>query len=123
MPDQAQLNLTHLCDASNPAMERTTINNWWTEARQFGIATVQLALLLVVLRQFQIESNAFLRIAVLAFGGFVIHYFLPASLRLPFFSILSLAGIAIVLVVTTVVWLVRIVVFLMVMCHFLVRFR
>ena len=123
MPDQAQLNLTHLCEASNPAMERTTINNWWTEARQFGIATVQLALLLVVLRQFQIESNAFLRIAVLAFGGFVIHYFLPASLRLPFFSILSLAGIAIVLGGTTAAWLVGIGGLLIGICHLPVRFR
>ena len=46
----------------------------------------QLVLLLLLLRQFQIESIAFLRLAVLAFGGFAVHARLPLRMRLPFFS-------------------------------------
>ena len=47
---------------------------------------LQLALLLVALRQFQIENAALLRISLLAFAGFAVHYFLPFKLRLPFFA-------------------------------------
>jgi hypothetical protein len=95
----------------------------WTGATQLGIVTIQLVFLLVVLRQFQIESNAFLRIAVLAFGGFVIHHFLPPRLRLTFFSMLSLAGIVIVLGGVTAAWLVGIGGVLIGICHLPVTFR
>lgn len=57
---------------------------------------VQLGLLLLLLRQFQIESAAFLRLAMLAFAGFAVHALLPLAWRLPFFAGLSLAGIALV---------------------------
>ena len=38
----------------------------------FALVGIQLVLLLLLLRQFQIESAAFLRLAALAFGGFAI---------------------------------------------------
>ena len=41
----------------------------------------QLALLALIIRQFQIQSGAFLRVALLAFIGFSIHYFLPLRCR------------------------------------------
>src|SRR5438128_2502259 len=69
---------------------------------QIGITSyivilLQLGLLTLLLRQFQIESAAFLRLALLAFGGFAIHAVLPMRYRLPFFLGLSLIGIVLVL--------------------------
>src|SRR4030095_5508637 len=74
----------------------------------FLILLGQLGLLMLVLRQFQIESGAFLRLAILAFGGFAVHAFLPLRFRLPFFLLLSFAGIGIVLGVVHGLWLVAI---------------
>lgn len=44
---------------------------------QFLVIGAQLALLALVIRQFEVESNAFLRVALLAFAGFALHAFLP----------------------------------------------
>ncbi len=53
------------------------------ERAKLALILFQLGLLAIVIRQFQIESGAFLRIALLAFAGFFVHYFLrclvPAS--------------------------------------------
>jgi hypothetical protein len=57
--------------------------DWLSLVKFVGILG-QLALLLIVLRQFQIESNAFLRLCALTFVGFAIHYFLPMRFRLLF---------------------------------------
>ncbi len=62
-------------------------------AVNFLIVLAQLGLFTLVLRQFQIESGAFIRLALLAFAGFAIHAWLPLRYRLPFFLALSLAGI------------------------------
>jgi len=78
---------------------------------------LQLALLMLIFRQFQIESSAFLRVALLAFGGFVIHAVLPMRFRLPFFLILSLAGIALVFGVRNGGWLVGLGAILVGVCH------
>ena len=53
---------------------------------RFGAIALQLCAILLILRQFQIESRAFREVAVLAFFGFAIHYFLPQRFRLPFFA-------------------------------------
>jgi hypothetical protein len=66
----------------------------------------QLGVLTLVLRQFQIEGAAFLRLWVLAVAGFVVHALLPLRLRLPFFLALSLTGIALVLGFVNAAWLV-----------------
>ena len=68
----------------------------------FVTVALQLALVLVLLRQFQIESAAFRLLAILAFAGFAIHSFLPLPARLPFFSVLSLVSIPLVLGMSTV---------------------
>jgi D-alanyl-lipoteichoic acid acyltransferase DltB (MBOAT superfamily) len=84
---------------------------------KFVILVAQLGLLTLVIRQFQIESNAFLRIALLTFCGFVIHYFLQQRYRLPFFLLLSLTGIGIVLGVLNAIWLIGIGLILIGICH------
>ena len=57
----------------------------------------QLGLLLFIIRQFQIESQAFLRFTVLAFSGFLIHSLIPFRFRLGFFVVLSLTSVTVVL--------------------------
>jgi hypothetical protein len=104
-------------------MEHSKISYLRTEVRQFATAILQLALLLVVIRQFQIESNAFLRIAVLAFGAFIVHHLLPARFRLGFFALVSIAGIAIVLGAATASWLLVIGAVLIGICHVRISFR
>ncbi|MCI0452299.1 MAG: hypothetical protein L0Z51_07895, partial [Candidatus Latescibacteria bacterium] len=64
---------------------------------RFGAVAVQLALLTLVVRTFDIESGAFFRVMVIACGGFVVHHLAPARLRLPLFVFISLAGIVTVL--------------------------
>jgi D-alanyl-lipoteichoic acid acyltransferase DltB (MBOAT superfamily) len=90
--------------------------------RRFMIVAIQLALLLIVIRQFQVESSAFLRIALLAFGGFAVHALLPMRFRLPFFVVLSLAGIAIVFGLHEGAWLVAIGLLLIGICHLPISF-
>jgi hypothetical protein len=62
---------------------------WITIAGQFG-------LFVALLYQFNLESPAFVRLSLLALAGWLIHYFLPRSYRMPFFVLLSLAGIGLV---------------------------
>jgi hypothetical protein len=56
----------------------------------FLLVLVQLGVLTLVLRQFQIESPSFLRLWLLARAGFRVHAFLALCLRLPFFLVVSL---------------------------------
>jgi len=92
-------------------------------AAKFLCVVVQLGLLALVLRQFQVESSAFLRIALLAFAGFTVHHFLPLSYRLPFFVLLSLAGVAMVFGMESGVWLIALGLALIGICHLPVSFR
>ena len=64
---------------------------------RFGAVAVQLVLLALVVRTFDIESGAFFRMLVIACGGFVLHHVAPAALRMPVFVLVSLAGIFTVL--------------------------
>ena len=86
-------------------------------AAQFLIILAQLGLLMLVLRQFQIESAAFLRLSLLAFAGFAVHALLPLRYRLPFFLVLSLAGIGLVLGIGHGAWLLGIGLVLIGICH------
>jgi D-alanyl-lipoteichoic acid acyltransferase DltB (MBOAT superfamily) len=83
---------------------------------------VQLGLLALVLRQFQIESGAFLRLVLLAFAGFAVHALLPLRLRLPFFLLLSLAGIVLVLGFENALWLVGLGLVLIGICYLPIAF-
>jgi D-alanyl-lipoteichoic acid acyltransferase DltB (MBOAT superfamily) len=83
----------------------------------FLVVLAQLALLTLVLRQFQIESSAFRDLWLLALGGFAVHAFLPLRYRLPFFLALSLGGIALVMGLVHGAWLVAIGLALIGICH------
>jgi len=84
---------------------------------EFSVVLAQLGVLTIVLRQFQIEGAAFLRLWLLALAGFAIHTFLPLRFRLPFFLVLSLTGIALVLGFANGAWLVSIGLVLIAICH------
>jgi hypothetical protein len=90
---------------------------------RFLLVLVQLALLLVVIRQFQIESAAFLRLTLLAFSGFAVHAFLPLQWRLPFFALLSFAGIGLIFGLQQGGWLVALGLVLIGICHLPVPFK
>src|SRR5438552_4203975 len=95
---------------------------------QIGITSyivilLQLGLLTLLLRQFQIESAAFLRLALLAFGGFAIHALLPLRFRQPFFLGLSLAGIVLVLDLANGLSIIGIGIVLIAICHLPFSFR
>jgi D-alanyl-lipoteichoic acid acyltransferase DltB (MBOAT superfamily) len=90
--------------------------------RDFALIVFQLLLLLLVLRQYQIENAGFRWLAQLAFAGFVIHAFLPLRYRLPFFALLSLAGAVMVLGAVNFAWMFGIGLVLIGICHLPVPF-
>jgi D-alanyl-lipoteichoic acid acyltransferase DltB (MBOAT superfamily) len=63
---------------------------------QVSLVLLQLAVLAIVIRQFQLVNSAFLRVALLTFAGFAVHHFLPQRYRMHFFLLLSFAGIVLV---------------------------
>lgn len=101
-----------------PAQSRAGIGLW-----HFLLICAQLALVLLLFRQFQLESAAFLRLSLLVFAGFAIHAFLPLAWRIPFFALLSLASIGLVLGVVNGAWLVGIGLVLIGVCHLPLSFR
>jgi hypothetical protein len=98
-------------------MEKSETISWRVEVTQFLILVLQLGLLFIAFRQFQIESGAFLRIAALAFAGFAVNYFLPLRYRLSFFLGLSLLGIAVVMGLASAAWLIAVGMVLIGLCH------
>ena len=48
-----------------------------------GLSAFQFGLLILLIRMFEVEGKGFLHLVILAFGGFVVHHFLPARTRLP----------------------------------------
>lgn len=94
----------------------------WSEVARFAVVIVQLVLLAVLVKRYNIESPAFFQLTLLAFGGFAIHYFLPMSFRLPFFLMLSLASIGIILGPIDAVWLMGFGLALLGICHLPVAF-
>ncbi len=87
------------------------------------LIVLQLVLLAVVIRQFQIESPAFVRLAMLAFVGFAINAFLPLSWRPLFFVALSIAAILMVLGTASGAWLIGLGLVLIAICHLPMRLR
>jgi hypothetical protein len=84
---------------------------------------IQLGLLVVVIRQYELENQAFYtNIMLLTFYGFLIHAILPRRYQLPFFLFLSLAAISGVLGLTNGIWLVVIGLGLIGICHLPISF-
>ena len=89
----------------------------------FILIAVQLGLIVAIIHQFKIgEITGFVKIAPLVFAGFVIHAWLPRSLRLPFFFLLTLAGIFLLLDITSGILLVSLGLLLIGICHLPVAF-
>ncbi len=89
---------------------------------KFFIILGQLVLLLLAVRQFQIESQAFLTVFLLAIGGFCVHYFLPYRWRIHWFLILSLASLPLVLGWYNALSLIAIGLLLLLICHLPIQF-
>ncbi len=90
----------------------------------FFAIVVQFSLLVLVMRQYQIENRAFFHnVLLLALFGFLLHHFLPAGWRLPFFLLLSLAGISGVLGPANAAWVVGAGLVLIAVCHLPVPFN
>ena len=89
----------------------------------FILVAAQLGLLVAIIQQFKIgEITGFVKIAPLVFIGFVIHAWLPRSLRLPFFFLLTLSGIFLLLDITSGILLVSLGLLLIGICHLPVAF-
>ncbi len=102
----------HTASAKDPTQIRLT---------EFGVLALQLVLVLLLLRQYQIEGKAFIELAALCFGGFAVHAFLPLRWRLPFFVGLSLASLGLVLGLANAAWIVAIGAVLVGICHLPLR--
>jgi D-alanyl-lipoteichoic acid acyltransferase DltB (MBOAT superfamily) len=63
----------------------------------FLVLAVQFVALVWILRAFQIEERALLRLMGLACGGFLVHYWLPFRYKEPFWIALSLLGAGVLL--------------------------
>ncbi|NUO81817.1 hypothetical protein HUU05_17235 [candidate division KSB1 bacterium] len=95
----------------------------WTGVGKFLSVAMQLGLLVLVVRQFQLENQVFYeRIMPLTFGGFLIHYFLPQRYRLSFFIVLSLVGIYAALGFPNSLWLISGGLLFIGICHLPVPF-
>jgi hypothetical protein len=85
---------------------------------QFLSLAVQLGLLVIVVRLFRLENQAFYHnLLLLTFYGFLLHYFLPSHYRLLFFLLLSLAAFAGILGFVNSLWLIGICLGLIGICH------
>src|SRR5215213_4088144 len=87
------------------------------EILKFAAIMLQLALLAVLIKRYELESPAFFDLTLLTFAGFAIHYFLPMAYRLPFFLALSVASIVMVLGVAQAAWLLGIGLAIVGLCH------
>lgn len=63
----------------------------------FLFIAFQFALVVILLKRFNLETFAFQNLAYIAFGGFLVHHFLPLRWRLPFFLTLSVVAITYVM--------------------------
>ncbi len=89
--------------------------------KYLGVA-LQLGLLLLVVREFQLENTAFIQLVALTLVGFLINAILPLRLRLPFFVLVSLTGIWLVLGPTAAAWLIGVSLFLIGLAHLPIGF-
>lgn len=94
----------------------------WVDLGRLGVLAIQLSLLLLLIRAFSLENANFFRVFFLAVAGFVVHAVLPVRVRLPFFVILSLTGIALLFGPVQGAWLVGLGMLLIGLAHLPVRF-
>ena len=102
--------------------QNTAVAGHPVDLGKLAAVILELAGLLALIYYFQLESRAFFNIAALAFGGFVVHYWLPLPLRLPFFLALSLLAVILVFGWQA-LWFIAIGLSLVGICHLPVSFR
>lgn len=101
----------------------TGASTWsWVFLGRIAVLGIQLGLLLLLTRAFSLENLSFLKILALAAGGFIVHALLPSRMRMPFFVLLSLAGIALLFGPLQGAWLVALGLLLIGIAHLPVRF-
>src|SRR6516162_9322754 len=75
------------------APTRSFFKEYAREFVPFVTVVVQFGLIVLIVRDWQLESLSLSRLMDLAFVGFVIYHLLPHRFRLPFFAVLSVAAI------------------------------
>jgi hypothetical protein len=91
---------------------------------KFLAIAVQLGLIVLLIRLFQLENQAFYHnLILLTFFGFLAHYFLPFQYRLAFFFLLSITAIFGILGFQNGAWLVGIGLGLILIAHLPLPFR
>ena len=111
---------------SDPAQDAAASGRaptWVPPALRFAVVAFQFALIVTVVRLFQIKNAAFLNMMIVAWVGFVVHHLLPERLRTPCFAVVSVVGIAIVLGPVPAAWLVGVGVAVIGLAHLPVAFR
>jgi hypothetical protein len=86
------------------SVSQRSIPDLATLSRLFVVA-LQFALLVLLVDRFEIESQAFFQLSLIALGGFVIHAMLPINWRIPFFAALSMVAVVVVLGKASGLWL------------------
>src|SRR5688500_13721475 len=98
--------------AAQPVVDRARVG-----AGAFAGIAIQVGLVLAAAVLFRIElERGFATVAALIFGGFLVHAWLPLRLRLPFFVLLSMTAIGLLLKADA-VWLVALGLALLGICH------
>jgi hypothetical protein len=89
---------------------------------QLAAVAVQFALLLGLMQVFHLEYNTVRLLLGVALVGFVVHHILPMAWRLPFFALLSLGSLALVVMPMNAMRLAGVGVVLIAICHLPIRF-
>jgi uncharacterized membrane protein YdjX (TVP38/TMEM64 family) len=76
-----------------PPERRSSLRRYASGVAPFLAVVAQFGLIVLVVKDWQLENLLLSKLMALAFVGFIIHHLLPIRLRLPFFAILSLAGV------------------------------
>jgi lysophospholipase L1-like esterase len=96
-----------------------------TSLLQFAVVILELVLVGGVLSAYSwnIANQALQDVILLAFGGVIVHHFLPVALRMSFFAGLSVASILLVFGIGQGAWLLSVGLVLMLTCHLPVSMR
>ena len=89
---------------------------------RFAAVGVQLALIALIVRTFDIESSAFFRVIAVACAGFVVNHLAPMKLRLPVFVLASFSGIYLVMGAANAIQIVALGAVLIGLAHLPLRF-
>jgi hypothetical protein len=105
-----------------PSEATSRLKLLWVNLGRIAVVTIQLGLLLIVIRTFSIEGEALFKVFAICTGGFIVHALLPMRLRMPFFVLLSLAVIFVLLGPEQGAWLIALGMLLLGLAHLPVRF-